>query len=76
MLLDLSGIQAWAQEAGVSILILIIIGAIIFFGFKRQIGQLIGTLIILAIAVVIIKNPEETIIQFAQNIVNNLIPGR
>lgn len=76
MLLDFSGILEWAKEAGISVLIIIMIGAIIFFGFKRQIGQLIGTLIILAIAVVIIKNPEDTLIQFAQNIVTNLLPGR
>lgn len=76
MLPDFGGILDYMKEAGQSILTIVMIGGMIYFGAKREIGRLIGTIVVLAIFILIVKNPDETILQFAEGLIKKLLPGK
>lgn len=72
---EFGNLLTYMQDAGASILIIILIGWVIVYGVKREIGKAVGGIVLLAIFVVIVKNPDQTIIQFAQELVNRLLPS-
>ncbi|EEN70404.1 hypothetical protein HMPREF0345_2676 [Enterococcus faecalis ATCC 29200] len=76
MLPDFGGILDYMKEAGQAILTIVMIGGMIYFGAKREIGRLIGTIVVLAIFILIVKNPDETILQFAEGLIKKLLPGK
>lgn len=72
---EFGSLVTYMQEAGVAILTIILIGWVIVYGVKREIGKAIGGVVVLAIFVIVVKNPDQTIIQFAQELVNRLLPS-
>lgn len=72
---DFGELLNYIKEAGQAILTIVLIGWVIFHGAKREVGKAIGGVVILAVFIIIIKNPDQTIIQFAQALMNKLIPN-
>lgn len=72
---DFGELLNYVKEAGQAILTIVLVGWVIYHGAKREVGKAIGGVVILAIFIIIIKNPDQTIIQFAQELIKKLIPG-
>lgn len=72
---DFGELLNYIKEAGQAILTIVLICWVIFHGAKREVGKAIGGVVILAVFIIIIKNPDQTIIQFAQELMNKLIPN-
>lgn len=72
---DFGELLNYIKEAGQAVLTIVLICWVIFHGAKREVGRAIGGVIILAFFIIIIKNPDQTIIQFAQELMNKLIPS-
>lgn len=72
---DFGELLNYVKEAGQAILTIVLVCWVIYHGAKREVGKAIGGVVILAIFIIIIKNPDQTIIQFAQELIKKLIPG-
>lgn len=70
---DFVNVKDWGQEQGQALLILALIGFAIFLAFKREWGSMIGMIFIIAFMITVIKDPEETIVQWVQGIIDKLM---
>lgn len=73
MLPEFAGFQAWAQSNGESILITVLIAVAIVLLIKREIGALIGVVIVIGIMIVVVNNPDATIVRIAQGVVDKIM---
>lgn len=70
---DFTFLKDWGQEQGQAILIIALIGCAIYFAVKREWGMVFGSIIVIAIVYLIVKNPEETIMEWIQGLIDKLM---
>lgn len=73
MLPDLGGLTTWAQTNGKEALLTALIILVIVLLVKREIGSLIGTVIIIGLLIVMISDPDATIVRIAQGVFNQIM---
>lgn len=70
---DFNLVKDWGQDQGQAILILALIGCAIYFAYKREWGMVFGSIIVIGIVYLIVKNPEETIMEWIQALIDKLM---
>jgi len=71
---DFGELLSYIQEAGIAILTIILIGWIIYHAAKREIGRVIGGVVVLALLIVVVGDPTKTIIKLAEEVVKKILP--
>lgn len=73
MLPEFGGLTTWAQTNGKEILLTGLIIIVVVLLVKREIGSLIGTIFIVGLLIVMISDPDSTIIKIAQGIIDKVM---
>lgn len=73
MLPEFGGLTTWAQTNGKEILLTGLIVIVVVLLVKREIGSLIGTIFIVGLLIVMISDPDSTIIKIAQGIIDKVM---
>lgn len=73
MLPEISGLTSYFQINGKEALLTVLIILVIYLLVKREIGSLIGTIIIIGLLIVMITDPESTIVRIAQGVIDKVM---
>ncbi len=73
MLPEFGGLTTYAQTNGKEILLTVLIVIVVVLLVKREIGSLIGTVFIIALLIVMISDPDSTILKIAQGIMDKVM---
>lgn len=73
MLPEFGGLTSWAQTNGKEVLLTALIILVVVLLIKREIGSLIGTVVIIGLLIVMISDPESTLVRIAQGVINKVM---
>ncbi|MDB1729491.1 MULTISPECIES: hypothetical protein [Enterococcus] len=73
MLPEFGGLTTWAQTNSKEILLTGLMVIVVVLLVKREIGSLIGTIFIVGLLIVMISDPDSTIIKIAQGIIDKVM---
>lgn len=73
MLPEFGGLTSWAQTNGKEVLLTGLIILVVVLLFKREIGSLIGSIIIVGLLIVMITDPESTLVRIAQGVIDKIM---
>lgn len=73
MLPEFGGLTSWAQTNGKEVLLTALIILVVVLLIKREIGSLIGTIVIIGLLIVMISDPESTLVRIAQGVINKVM---
>ncbi|MGL9757240.1 hypothetical protein [Enterococcus sp. DIV2324] len=70
---DFAEAKNYGQEQAEALLVLAMIGFAIYLAFKREWGAMIGMIFVIAFMIVVIKKPDETVVEWVQAIVDKIM---
>lgn len=73
MLPEMSGLTSYFQVNGKEVLLTVLICLVVYLLVKREIGSLIGSVIIIGLLIVMISDPESTIVRIAQGVIDKIM---